>query len=194
MLLIGVVFMKKSVFIVSMCLLLFFLTSCSQTSNQSSQNVSSNNKTTSNDLKDARVYKGQDISDITKLPTPDQLVYLHNGVYGMITKRNPKFKKIIQLNNSRQTKKLAALELVVDYKSTEKNGDYLIYLYDTKNFVPVYFKLVASPDGKFDNWLINYYGSNAVPSPDKVIRTNINAFGSLAPADELLAYLNSKSS
>lgn len=134
--------------------------------------------------------KGQSLTDIRKLVTPDQLVYLHNGVNTMITKKNPKFQKIIQLNNSRQTKKLADLKLTVDYKSTENNGDYLIYLYDTKNLVPVYFKLVPSPDEKFENWLINYYGSNAVPSVDKVIRTNINAFGSLASADELLEYLN----
>jgi hypothetical protein len=182
--------LKKKTLIVSMCLLLFFLTSC-QTSNQSSKNVSSNNTTTLNNQKNTREFTGQDISDITKLPTPDELVYLHNGIYTGISKKNPKFQKTIQLNNSRQTKKLGALELAVDYKSTEKNGDYLIYLYDSKNFVPVYFKLVPSPDGKFENWLINYYGSNAVPSPDKVIRTNINAFGHLAPADELLAYLKS---
>lgn len=183
--------MKKWAFIVSMCLLLFFLTSCSQTSNQSSKNVSSNNTTTSNKLKNIREFTGQDISDITKLPTPDELAYLHEGRYTIISKRNPKFQKIIQLNNSRQTKKLGALELAVDYKSTEKNGDYLIYLYDSKNFVPVYFKLVPSPDGKFENWLINYYGSNAVPSVDKVIRTNTSAYGHLAPADELLDYLKS---
>jgi hypothetical protein len=184
--------MRKWAFLVSMCFLLCFLTSCSQTSNQSSKKVSSDNKTTSRNLKDIRVFKGQDISDITKLPTPDQLVYLHNGVYwGDITKKNPKFQKIIQLNNLRQTKKLGALKLTVDYKSTENNGDYLIYIYDTKNLVPVYFKLVPSSDGRFDNWLINYYGSNAVPSVDKVIRTNVNAYGNLAPADELLAYLKS---
>lgn len=182
--------MKKWAMILSVCLLLFFVTSCNQTSNQSSKNVTSNNTNTSSKLKNIRVYKGQDISDITKLPTPDELVYLHNGVYtGGISKRNPKFQKIIQLNNSRQTKKLGALKLAVDYKSTEINGDYLIYLYYTKNLVPVYFKLVPSTDGKFDNWLMNYYGSNAVPSVDKVIRTNVNAYGTLAPADELLDYL-----
>jgi hypothetical protein len=185
--------MKKWAMILSICLLLFFLTSCSQTSNQSSTNVSSNNKTTSSKPKDIRVYKGQDISDITKLPPPDELVFLHNGVYsGEITKRNPKFQKILQLNSARQTKKLGALKLAIDYKSTEKNGDYLIYLYHSKNFVPVYFKLVPSPDENFDNWVINYYGTNAVPSVDKVIRTNVNAFGHLAPADELLALLKSK--
>lgn len=183
--------MKKRAFLISMCFLLFFLTSCSQTSNQSSKNVSYNKPTTSSTLKKTRVFKGQDISDITKLPTPDELVYLHDGSYTIITKKNPKFQKIIQLNNSRQTKKLVALKLAVDYKSTEKNGDYLIYLYDTKNFVPVYFKLVPSPDGEVDNWLMNYYGSNAVPSVDKVIRTNTNIFGHLAPAEELLAYLKS---
>jgi hypothetical protein len=183
--------MKKRALIICICLLLLFLTSCSQTSNQSSKNVTSTNTTTSNNLKNIRVYKGQDISDITKLPTPDELVYLHNGVYSDISKRNPKFQKIIQLNNSRQTKKLDALKLAVDYKSTEINGDYLIYVYYTKNFVPVYFKLIPSSEGKFDNWLINYYGSNAVPSVDKVIRTNVNAYGNLAPADELLAYLKS---
>lgn len=185
--------MKKWALILSMFLLPFFLTSCNQTSNQSSKNVSSNNKKTSNDIKNIRVFKGQDISDITKLPTPDELVYLHDGVYsGEITKRNPKFQKIIQLNTARQTKKLGVLKLAIDYKSTEKNGDYLIYLYDSKNFVPVYFKLVPSPDENFDNWVINYYGTNAVPSVDKVIRTNVDTFGHLAPADELLAFLKSK--
>ncbi|OIK12908.1 hypothetical protein BIV60_15400 [Bacillus sp. MUM 116] len=181
--------MRKSAFLVSMCLLLFFLTSCSQTSNQSSKKASSSS--TSTNLKNTRVFKGQDVSDITKLHTPDELVYLHNGISTMITKKNPKFQKILQLNNSRQTKKLNALKLVVDYKITKKNGDYLVYLYDTKNYVPVCFDLVPSPDEGFENFVGNYYGSDAVPSDDKVIRTNINAFGHLAPADKLLAYLKS---
>jgi hypothetical protein len=179
--------MKKMAFIVSICLLLFFLTSCSQTSIQSSKNVSFNNTTTSSNLP---ALMGHDVSDITKLATPDELVYLHDGGYTIITKKNPKFQKIIQLNSSRQTKKLGASELVVDYKNIEKNGDYLIYLYTDTNYVPVYFKLVPSPDEKSENWLINYYGSH-LPSDRKVIRTNINAFGNLAPADKLLAYLNS---
>jgi hypothetical protein len=183
--------MKKMAFLVSMCFLLFFLTSCSQTSNQSSKNVSTNNKTTSNKLKNIREFTGQDISDITKLPTPDELVYLHNGISTLITKKNPKFQIIIQLNTKRQTKKLSALEFVVDYKITKKNSDYLVYLYDTKNYVPVCFDLFPSPDERFENFVANYYGSDAVPSEDKVIRTNINAFGNLSPADELLAYLKS---
>ena len=54
--------------------------------------------------------------------------------------------------------------------------------------MPVFFKLVPSPDRKVENWLMNYYGSNAVPSVDKVIRTNTNIFGHLATADKLHAF------
>lgn len=177
--------MKRRAFLISMCFLIFFLTSCSQNSNQSSKNVSAN--TTSSNLKKSTRLKGQDVSDITKLSTPDELVFLHDGVKTTFAKENPKFKKIIQLNNKRQTRQTGACKCIIDFNDVAKNGDYLIYNYTNTNYVPVYFKLVPSPD-KFENWAMNNYGSN-IPSDEKDVRTKINAFGPLAPAGELLSYL-----
>jgi hypothetical protein len=180
--------MKKRVFLISMCLLLFFLTSCSQTINQSSKKVSANNSTTSNNLKKNPELKGQDVSDITKLTTPDELVYLHDEVKTTYTKDNPKFKKIMQINTARQTKKLDACKCMLDESF---QGDYLIYNYKSTNYVPVYFKLVPSPDERFENNVFNYYGSNPIPSDEKNDPTKIEMYGHLAPADELIAYLKS---
>jgi hypothetical protein len=192
--LVGVVDMKKWTFVVGVCYLVFFLTSCSQTSNQSSKNVSSNNSTILSNLNKNSKLEGQDVSDIKKLATPDELVYLHDGVKTIYTKNSPKFKKIIQINEARQTKKLNALKLAIWAVFQDKNfaskGDILFYHYTNSNYAPIYFNLVPSPDEMFANCVANYYSSNGLPSYVKTDDpTKIDAFGHLAPADELLAYL-----
>ncbi|MDQ0201727.1 hypothetical protein [Neobacillus ginsengisoli] len=186
--------MKKKACIVSMCLLLFFLTSCMKTSNQSTKNVSSSNSTTSSNLKKNTELKGQDVSDITKLITPDELVYLHDGVKKTYTKEDQKFQTIIQLNNKRQTKKLGALKTELIYSNGfPSHGDYLIYKFTNTNYAPIYFELVPSPDERFENSVVNYYGSNTLPSyVKKDDPTKFRTYGHLAPADELLAHLNAK--
>ena len=133
--------------------------------------------------------KGQDISDITKLAVPDEIVYLHDGVKMVYTKEHPKFNKIIQLNNNRQTEPLGALKLFVDFNDVAVHGDYLIYQYKNTNFVPVYFKLAPSPDESFGNWIMNKYGTK-IPADGERDPAKTMAHGHLAPADELLAYLN----
>jgi len=180
--------MMKNVFLISMCLLLFFLTSCSQTINQSSKSVSPKNSSTSSNIKKNEELKGQDVSDITKLATPDELVYLHDGVKTTITKDSPKFKEIIQMNTARQAEKLNVCKCMID-KSFQ--GDYLIYNYKSFNYVPVYFKLVPSPDERFENNVFNYYSSTPIPSDEKNDPTKNEMYGHLAPADELIAYLKS---
>jgi hypothetical protein len=135
--------------------------------------------------------KGQDVSDITKLAEPDEIVYLHDGVKTVYPKEHPKFEKIIQLNKKRQTKQLEPLKLFVDYNDVVIHGDYLIYQYKSTNFVPVYFKLVPSPYERLENWVMNKYDSN-IPADGKDNPSKINAYGHLAYADELLAYLEAK--
>lgn len=188
--------MIKRAFVINMCLLLLFLTACSQTSNQSSKNVSFNNSTTLSNLNKNTELKGQDASDITKLITPDEILYLHDGVKKTYTKKDPKFKTIIQLNNKRQTKKLDRLKLAIfaifGDKDFASKGDILFYHYTNSNYASVYFNLVPSPDERMENWVANYYGSNGLPSYISKIDdpTKKDAFGHLAPADELLKYLN----
>lgn len=178
--------MNKKTLIVSFCFLLFFLTSCSQPSKQSSKNTSSNNSSTSSNLHSNSELMGQDVSDITKLATPDEIVYLHEGVKTTYPKDSPKFNKIIQKNKVRQTKKLDACKCMIDVAS---NGDYLIYNYTSTNYAPVYFKVVPSPDERFENNVFNYYGTKLPDYAKKYDKSKIDVYGHLAPADELLAYL-----
>jgi hypothetical protein len=179
---------KKRTFIVCLCFILLFLISCSQTSIHSSKKVSSNDSTTISHPKKNPELKGQDVSDITKLATPDEIVYLHNGVKTTFTKEDVRFQGFIIVNNKRQTNKLGACECMID-KSFQ--GDYLIYNYKN-NYVPVYFKLVPSPDEGFENNVFNYYGSTPIPSNEINDPTKTEIYGHLAPANQLLAYLNSK--
>lgn len=136
--------------------------------------------------------KGQSLTDIRKLVTPDQLVYLHDGVETVYKSNNKRFERIIQLNNARQTETLGALKLVIDDKEVARQGDYLIYKYTKTHYAPVYFKLVPSPDERLENWVVNNYGSNNIPSDEKDDPSKVETYGHLAPADELLEYLNIK--
>lgn len=131
---------------------------------------------------------GQDVSDITKLATPDEIVYLHDGTKTTYPKDSPKFNKIIQKNKARQTKKLDACKCMIDVPS---NGDYLIYYYTRTNYAPVYFKLVLSPDDRFENNVFNYYGTKLPNYAKKYDKSKIDVYGHPAHADELLVYLKS---
>ncbi|MEH7253701.1 hypothetical protein V7111_16365 [Neobacillus niacini] len=169
------------------------LSSCNKISNQSTSSKkaeSATQKAESSKAESIAVLEGQDVSDITKLKTPDELVYLHDGSETVFNSDNPKFQKIIQLNSTRQTNQLDVLKLFIDYNDVANYGDYLIYKYTKSNYAAIYFKLAPSPDGDFINWVVNYYGSKLIPGyAQNYDQSKIEAYGYLAPADELLTYL-----
>ena len=194
---------KKSVFffVGIMVLLLIMLTACSteKSSDQSNQSDSVSEQTTDSDQESSEEtvtsngqLQGQDLTDITKLAIPDEVVFLHDGERTIYEKGDPKFQLIIYLNNARQGRKLGALKLAVDFQNyVWVTGDYLIYQYTSTDYVPVYFSLLPSKEGRFPNYVVNCYSPNGFITEDAGSNpTKIFAHGHLAPADALLDYLS----
>jgi hypothetical protein len=138
--------------------------------------------------------RGQDVTDITALAPPDEVVYMCDGAQIAFSKGTPEYRRIMDLNNARQTEKAdkteGALQLLVDFEhGATQTGDFLIYQYENTTFVPVYFSL-REPG---HNFVINYYFANSPPSYI-VSRAERNAYGSnIGSSDELLAYLREQS-
>lgn len=157
--------MKKLILLLSCVCLLLTGTSCG---------TSSTSTTTSGEKNRTQL----DVADCTKLPKPDEIVYIHKGKETVFQKGSEEFQEIFVLNQDRCTQKMDMLKLAM-VESVLKGYDRLVYRYQEK-YESVTFNLtLRDGDNPSDYWV----------SPQTT--PTMTFYGFVSEPTELLAYLDS---
>ncbi len=127
----------------------------------------------------------QDIRQSSHIAPPDELVYLKDGAETVFVKGTSAYDTILQMNTARYTEPLSATQGLLD-ESYHTRGDYLIYRYTSSDKLPVLYHLV---EGDADENTVIQYESGLSKPEAETDELYLDQFGSLAPADDLLAYL-----
>jgi hypothetical protein len=149
----------------------------SVTTENNNENNNESNNAVSN-LDDNETPK--EIVSLLDIPTPDSIIFYHNGMKKTFVRGTDEFNEIIMLNNKRDSGKLGALQLVVDINGLLQNTDMLEYAYG--NYGSVYFNLIKDEQLENDNqfWVSVGYDS-------KIFKRFI--YDGLLPADDLINYV-----
>lgn len=128
----------------------------------------------------------QEISVLPELEPPDTIGYLVNGEKTVFAKGSEEYTRILELNNSRYEQ---PLEPTLGMLSPEyaTNGVYLLYEYAEK--APVYFNLARASEDDTSHTAVQLVVGNRDGLTEEQ-RQWLFVYGHLAPADELLDYLD----
>lgn len=123
----------------------------------------------------------KEVEFLTELPEPDSIIFYYNGNSKTFVKDSEEYKKIIDINYSRNKEKLCPLKLSMMDNSLKKEGFVLEYVYENKD--SVFFNILTQEEIKNNNdtsWVLIGYDSNIFKQYN---------YAGLLPADELKEYL-----
>ena len=178
--------------IVIIVIITIYITTTNNSANENNlttpleNNISTeNNNEVNNDMSNLNSdVNPKDLESLLDIPTPDSIIFYHNGVQKTFVRGSDEFNEIITLNNKRDNRNLGAMQLAVFMDELLQNNDMLEYAYE--NHGSVYFNLIKDEQLKNDDKKLNWVSVRYDP---KVFNQFI--YSGLLSADDLINYLYS---